>query len=56
MSRANIAKDRALLGLPGGFRHVIFIVAFAIPEQDVNNLMAIFGAEWMHWARIQQKK
>lgn len=37
-SRANMVKEHVLRGLPGGFRHVIFVAAFAIPEAGVRNL------------------
>lgn len=37
-SRANIVKERALLGIPGGLRHIVFVAASAIPEADLSSL------------------
>lgn len=51
-TRGNGVAERAQNGLPGGFRHVVFLCAFAIPAAGLSNLTAIPGGQWMPWHRI----
>ena len=51
-TRGNEVAERAKAGLPGGFRRVIFLCAFALPVAGLSNLTAIPGAQWLSWQRV----
>lgn len=41
-------QERAQRGLPGGFKSIVFMAAFAIPKRGMDLLQA-FGGSWAPW-------
>ncbi|KAK3995732.1 Alpha/beta hydrolase fold-1 [Cladorrhinum sp. PSN332] len=51
-TRNNGVAERAAAGLKGGFKHVVFLAAFALPAAGLSNLTAVPGEQWMPWHTV----
>ncbi|KAK4229300.1 Alpha/Beta hydrolase protein [Podospora fimiseda] len=51
-TRDNGIAERAAAGLKGGFKHVVFLAAFALPQAGLSNLTAVPGEQWMPWHTV----
>lgn len=48
-TQAQGVEERAREGKKGGFRQIIYVAAFAVPQKDID-LLAVFGGQWPPWA------
>ena len=48
-TRGNGITERAAVGKSGGFRHIVFVCAFALPASGLSNLTAIPDGQWLPW-------
>ncbi|KAJ0114846.1 hypothetical protein J7T55_004588 [Diaporthe amygdali] len=53
-TRENSIAERARRGLSGGFRHVIFLCAFAIPAAGMSILDTLPNRQWFDWHTISE--
>lgn len=44
-------EERARRGRTGGFRQIIYVAAFAIPQKDMD-LLTLFGGNWPSWGEF----
>lgn len=48
-TRGQGVEERARAGKKGGFRQIIYVAAFAVPQKGID-LLAVFGGQWPPWA------
>lgn len=48
-TRGQGVEERARKGKRGGFRQIIYVAAFAVPQKGLD-LLAVFGGQWPPWA------
>lgn len=48
----NGVAERAKRGLPGGFRHIVFLCAFAIPAAGLSELDTVPNRQWLDWNTV----
>ncbi|KAM7190849.1 alpha/beta-hydrolase [Rhypophila sp. PSN 637] len=51
-TRNNSTTERKVAGKTGGFKHIAYIAAFAIPVAGLSNLTAVPGGQWMPWHKL----
>ncbi|OTB00400.1 hypothetical protein M426DRAFT_15537 [Hypoxylon sp. CI-4A] len=54
-TRGNGVKERAAARKPGGFRHIVFMSAFAAPTTGLSLLMMLPGGQLLPWEKIIER-
>ncbi|RYP08638.1 hypothetical protein DL764_001766 [Monosporascus ibericus] len=50
-TRGNGVEDRRAVGKRGGFSHLVFLCAFAMPARDMS-VLTVSGGSWLPWHEV----